>query len=204
MSTIQERLKKVVEKSGYSTREIAQMTGFSKSAVQRYISGTSAKIPITFVSAVARVTSKSAAYIMGWEEELPDGLEPLPPTKQVPLLGAIACGEPILAVENYEGYVSMPDTVSADYALRCKGDSMIGARINDGDIVYIRKQDDVENGEIAAVLIDDEVTLKRVYKTGQAVILQAENPAYPPRILTELSGTVRIIGKAVGFYSDLK
>ena len=204
MSTIQERLKRAVEKSGYSTREIAQMTGFSKSAVQRYISGTSAKIPITFVSAVARVTSKSAAYIMGWEEELPDGLETLPPTKQVPLLGAIACGEPILAVENYEGYVSMPDTVSADYALRCKGDSMIGARINDGDIVYIRKQDDVENGEIAAVLIDDEVTLKRVYKTGQSVILQAENPAYPPRILTELSGTVRIIGKAVGFYSDLK
>ncbi len=130
---------------------------------------------------------------------------PLPETKQVPLLGTIACGEPILANENIEDYVSMPVFINATFALRCKGNSMIGARINDGDIVYIRKQETVENGEIAAVLIDNEATLKRFYKYGDTVVLRAENPDFSELTYkNEEINTIRVLGKAVYFLSTIK
>jgi len=95
--------------------------------------------------------------------------------------------------------------VSVDFALTCIGDSMIGARIMDGDLVYIHQQPEVENGDIAAVLIDDEATLKRVYYYPGRIILQAENPNFPPMVFqgSELDG-VRIIGKAVFFRSAVK
>lgn len=133
-------------------------------------------------------------------------IEPLPKMKKVPLLGTIACGEPITAEENIEDYVNMPENTNGTFALRCKGDSMINARINDGDIVYIKEQPTVENGQIAAVLIDGEATLKRVYyyPEKQTLILKAENTKYDDFIYTgtELEA-VKIIGKAVGFYSFL-
>ena len=130
---------------------------------------------------------------------------PLPKTKRVPLLGTIACGEPILAEENLDGYVAMADEVEADFALRCRGDSMVNARILDGDLVFIRQQPDVENGEIAAVLIGDEATLKRVYKYPEQVVLQPENPKYPPLVYSgEQLQDFRILGKAVAFLSKVK
>lgn len=115
--------------------------------------------------------------------------------KKVPLLGTIAAGTPILADENVEMYVDLDRTVSADFCLRVKGDSMINAKIDDGDVVFIKKQSDVDDGEIAAVLIDDEATLKRVYKMAGKVVLRAENPKYKP---IELNGkeNVIILGKA--------
>ncbi len=126
----------------------------------------------------------------------------MPKTSKVPLVGAIACGEPILAAENIEGEVDVPERIHADFALRCKGDSMINARIHDGDIVYIRQQPAVNNGEIAAVLIGDEATLKRVYVYEDHVVLQPENPSYEPLVyFGEAMSTVRILGKAVGFTS---
>ena len=132
------------------------------------------------------------------------GILPIPRTTKKPLLGTIACGDPILAVENFDGYVDTPEDIHCDFALRCKGDSMIGARIHDGDVVYIRQQDDVENSERAAVIIDEEeVTLKRVYKLSHGMILQAENPAFAP-IQINGSHSARIIGKAVGFTSIIK
>jgi len=132
------------------------------------------------------------------------GVIPTPRMIKKPLLGAIACGDPILAVENLDGYVDTPEGIHCDFALRCKGDSMVGARIHDGDVVYIRLQDDIETGEIAAVIIDEEdVTLKRVYKLDHGMILQAENPAYAP---IQINGghSARIFGKAVGFTSIIK
>lgn len=132
------------------------------------------------------------------------GVIPVPRLVKKPLLGTIACGDPILAIENLDGYVDAPEDIRCSFALRCKGDSMIGARIHDGDVVYIRQQDDVENSEIAAVIIDEEdVTLKRVYKLDHGMILQAENPAYAP-IQINGSHSARIIGKAVGFTSIIK
>ena len=136
-------------------------------------------------------------------------LLPLPKTRTVPRLGTIACGEPILADENIEDYDKAPEGVNCDFTLKCKGDSMVGARINDGDIVYIRQQDEVENGEIAAVLVDDagesDATLKRVYLYENQIVLQAENPKYSPWVYTgEDMNKVRVIGKAVAFLSEVR
>lgn len=132
-------------------------------------------------------------------------IEPLPKMKKIPLLGTIACGEPILAEENFDGLVVCPDGIEADFTLRCKGDSMINARIFDGDLVFIRQQSDVDNGQIAAVLIDNEATLKRIYKQDGKLTLMAENSAYPPFIYSgqELE-YVRILGKAVAFMSAVR
>lgn len=135
---------------------------------------------------------------------LPDNIIPLPKTKMVPLVGTIACGTPILAEENVESMVPMPEHIHADFALRCKGDSMVGARILDNDIVYIRKQETVENGEIAAVLIDNEATLKRFYRYGDTVVLRAENPTFKEiEYRNEELNELKILGKAVYFLSKV-
>lgn len=125
-------------------------------------------------------------------------------TKKIPLLGEVACGKPIIANSDYEVYVDATTDINADFALKARGDSMINARIFDGDIVFIRKQPDVENGEIAAVIIDDEVTLKRVYKRSDSIMLVAENPKYEPLIYTARDCVnINILGKAIAFQSDV-
>lgn len=136
-------------------------------------------------------------------DDLPSNVFPIQ-TKKVPLLGTIAAGVPIYADENFDGYRECTEDIDADFCLKIQGDSMIGARINDGDIVFIRKQPDVDNGEIAAVLIEDEATLKRVYKEKDSLILQAENPRYAPIVYTAESYVeCRIMGKAIAFQSDI-
>lgn len=127
--------------------------------------------------------------------------------KKFPLLGEIACGEPILANEEFELYIESGANIQADFCLKAKGDSMIGARIYDGDIVFIRQQDMVEDGEIAAVIVDDEATLKRVYYDKEAGVLSlfVENPKYRTmRFSGEELDHIRILGKAVAFQSDIK
>lgn len=119
-------------------------------------------------------------------------------------LGKVACGEPIFADEQKETYVDLDSDVRADFVLEAKGDSMINARIYDGDIVFIREQPDVQDGELAVVIIDDEATLKRVYKYDDHISLFSENPKYKPIIVKANEGkTVRIIGKAIGAYITL-
>ncbi len=127
-------------------------------------------------------------------------------TKKLPFLGSIACGEPIFASEDRESYVMVGMDVNADFCLKCKGDSMINARIHDGDIVFIRKQDIVANGEIAAIIIEDEATLKRFYyyKDQNMVILKPENSKYEDIVLMgEQLEKVKVLGKAVAFQSDV-
>lgn len=166
-----------------------------------------ASIPLNYIEACDGDVQRAYKLYRAVEKEnletsLPDNILPMPATYTVPLLGTIACGEPILAAENIEDNVEVPENIHADFALRCKGDSMINARIHDGDIVYIRQQPAVNNGEIAAVLIGDEATLKRVYVYEDHVVLQPENPAYEPLVyFGETMSTVRILGKAVGFTS---
>lgn len=136
---------------------------------------------------------------------IPTGFSPMPEMRKIPLLGNIACGEPILASENLEGEVDIPKEIHADFALRCKGDSMINARIYDGDIVYIRQQPTVEDGEIAAVLIDDEATLKRVRFYDDHIVLEPENPLFRPLAYWEEEmNSIRILGKAVAFTSVVR
>ncbi len=129
----------------------------------------------------------------------------IPEMRKIPLIGSIACGAPILAEEHIEEYIDIPKHIHADFALTCKGDSMINARIFDGDIVYIRQQDTVENGQIAAVLIDGEATLKRVQIYEDHISLEPENPQYRPMVYWgEEMNTVRILGKAVAFTSAIR
>ena len=125
---------------------------------------------------------------------------------KLPFLGSVACGEPIYADEDRESYIMVGTDIHADFCLRCQGDSMINARIHDGDIVFVRKQDIVNNGEIAVVIIDDEATLKRFYyyKEQNMVILRPENNKYQDIVLTgEELEKVKVIGKAVAFQSDV-
>lgn len=136
---------------------------------------------------------------------LPKNIIPLPEMRRIPLLGSIACGAPILAEEHIEDYVDIPKNIHADFALTCKGDSMINARIFDGDTVYIRQQPSVENGEIAAVLIEGDATLKRVRLYEDHVSLEPENPMYKPLVYWGSDmNNVHILGKAIAFTSAIK
>ena len=198
----------------FTLEDLAKKVGTSKQTIQRYETGVIANIPSDKIESLANALQTTPAFLMGWEDSTEDtaksqytdlGIIPLPQTKKLPLLGTIACGEPILADENVEDYIDTPNDISATFCLRCKGDSMINARIYDGDIVYIREQPDVENGEIAAVLIDDEATLKRVYKYDSKIVLQPENPIYEPLVfVNEEINNIRILGKAVAFTSAVR
>lgn len=128
-----------------------------------------------------------------------DGIIPLEKAKRIPILGRIACGEPIFADENYEGYFIADSSIKASFALKAKGDSMIDANINDGDLVLLRKDFEFVNGNIYAVLIDDEATLKRVYKTGNTYTLNPANVNYQPIVLTD-NEEAMILGEMVGVY----
>lgn len=123
----------------------------------------------------------------------------VPATHLVPVLGNISCGTPILAEQNIERMMAVPDQIQCNYILQCHGDSMIDAGINDGDLVYVRSQPDVEDGEIAVVLIGEEATLKRVYHFDTFVQLVACNPKYAPMVVTARDDSVRIEGKAVAY-----
>lgn len=122
--------------------------------------------------------------------------------RKIPLIGTIAAGTPIEAIENIEDYFNIDSKIKADYALRIKGDSMINVNILDGDIVFIRKQSCVDNGEIGAILVDGEATLKRFYKMDGHVVLQAENPNYQPMIVEY--GEVIVLGKMVASLREYK
>lgn len=203
------RLKHIIENSGLSYVELEKKTGISKSALQRYATGSTKKIPVDVIQAISKAVNVSSAWVMGWDDNiniLPERFMPLPKTNKIPRLGVISCGDPINSEENFDGYDDVPEHIVCDFTLKCEGDSMTGARINDGDIVYIRQQSTVENGQIAAALIDGtEKLLKRVYINDDSIILQAENPAYPPRVFSkEDMNRVSIIGRAVGFTSVLK
>ena len=195
---------------GMSQDDLAKRTGYtSRSSIAKIESG-KVDLPQTKIKLFADALSTTPAELMGWDDtkesimSIPN-IIPLPSTKKVPLLGKIACGSPITAEENIEDYVDVPDFTHADFALTCQGDSMINARVMDGDIVYIRLQPEVENGEIAAVLIDGEATLKRVYYQKGKIILQPENNNYPPLIYEKDEILdVRILGKATYFLSKMK
>lgn len=202
------RIKRRREELGLTQEELATKMGYkSRSSINKIEMGEN-DIPQSKIVQFAAALDTTPAYLMGWEDTpspVASNIIPVPKTYKVPLLGTIACGEPILAVENMDGKVDVPESIHADFALRCKGDSMINARIYDGDIVYIRKQDTVENGEIAAVLIGDEATLKRVKALEDRIILEPANPMYDPLVYrSSETEEVRILGKAVAFTSFVR
>ncbi len=191
-------------------RQLADALGLSESTVGMYERG-HREPDFETLEAIADYFNVDMDYLTGrsstprkytFHPSAPSNIIPLPVSSRIPLLGTIACGEPILAEENLDGEVDLPEHIHADFALRCQGDSMINARIFDGDIVYIRQQESVEDGQIAAVLIEDEATLKRVHFFEDHVVLAPENPTFRPLVYWgEEMNSVRILGLAVGFTS---
>lgn len=210
MATLYDRIKSRRTELGLTVEELAHKMGYKdKSSISKIENG-KADIPQSKIAAFADALETTTAYLMGWEEQptpkptspapIPPGFIPMPKMKKVPLIGAIACGDPITALQNREGDVDVPENVRCDFALKCHGDSMVGAGIHDGDVVYIHIQPEVENGEIAAVRIGDEATLKRVYYSGDTLTLMPANAAYAPLVYTgETLNEVKIEGRAVGW-----
>lgn len=210
-------IKEYRREHGYSMDQFAKMSGLSKayiSILERNVNPVNNKpvIPsLETIKAVAQAINMDFNDVIAVldgnqpvslkdEPEIPPGFEPKPKMKKIPLIGSIACGDPITAMQNREGEIDAPEDMRCDFALRCKGDSMVGAGIHDGDAVYIRIQPEVENGEIAAVRIGDEATLKRVYLHLDYIELRPENSAYESIIRRrEDMNDVQIEGKAVGY-----
>ena len=196
------------ERLGLSQDELAKRLGYKDRSTIAKIENNVNDITQSKIKAIADVLQTTPAALMGWESSatsLPNNIVPLPEMERIPLLGAIACGKPILADEHIEEFVNIPKHIHANFALTCKGDSMINARIFDGDIVYIRQQDMVDNGDIAAVLIDGEATLKRFRLLPDRIILEPENPLYDPLVYRgEEMNDVRVLGKAVAFTSAIR
>lgn len=205
LAELGQRIKEKRIEQDMSQEQLAQKVGYkSRSSINKIELGKS-DISQTMIKMIATALNTTPSYIMGWESDMPSNILPLPQTRLVPMLGAIACGEPVLAEQNIEAYVNVNADIPADFALKCKGDSMINARIFDGDIVYIRRQSDVDDGEIAAVLIDTEATLKRVRRYPGKLVLSPCNPLYDDLIYTaEQLDSVRILGKAVAFTSTIR
>lgn len=203
--SIAENIKKLRQDHGLSQAEFGKIAGVSDKAVSTWEIGV--KIPrMGAVEKIARYFNipKSAILDDAEVDHVPSGFIPVPDMVSVPLIGSIACGTPILAEENIKQYIGIPAAWRADFALECHGDSM-APKICDGDIVCIRKQSEVETGQIAAVRIGEEATLKHFYRQGDVVQLIAENSAVcPPMIYSGWQlAEIQIEGLAVGFCRGL-
>lgn len=207
MSTIYERIRARRIELGLTVEELAKKMGYKdKSSISKIENG-KADIPQSKVIAFARALNTTTAYLMGIdtakEISIPAGFQPLPKRDRIPRVGQIACGTPILAEENVEAYDEVPSDWHADFTLLCQGDGM-EPKIKDGDVVAIHSQPMVENGEVAAVLIDGEATLKRVFLFDDHIELRAENPTFPTILrIGEDMNTITIEGKAVGLCRKL-
>lgn len=206
-------LKALRSQHDLTQRQLAEALGLSESTVGMYERG-HREPDFETLESIADYFNVDMDYLTGrsdiprkytFQPPIPSNVVSLPHMSRVPLLGTIACGEPILAEENLEGKVDLPEQIHADFALRCQGDSMINARIFDGDIVYIHQQDTVEDGQIAAVLIEDEATLKRVHFFDDHIVLAPENPTFRPLVYWgEEMNWVLILGLAVAFTSTVR
>lgn len=211
--TIGERIKATRKRERISQVELAEKTHTLKQTLYKYENNIITNIPSDKVEAIAHVLDVSPAYLMGWEDEpqIAPNLIDITTHKRrkYKVYGAVACGDAIVAEDN-ETFEF--DDIGADFALRCKGDSMINARIYDGDLVFIREceLEDIRNGEIAAVRLDHygDCTLKKVfYDSGRhRLTLMPCNPDYEPIILEgkDLNDDdFKVLGKAVAFVATI-
>ena len=179
--TTGERIKLQRKKLSMSAEQLAEKVNLSPATIYRYEKGDIEKVPADILKKIARALNSSPAYLMGWEPDskspIPAGFQPLPKRDRIPRVGQIACGTPILAEENVEAYDEVPSDWHADFTLLCQG---------------------------AAVLIDGEATLKRVFLFDDHIELRAENPTFPTILrIGEDMNTITIEGKAVGLCRKL-
>lgn len=204
------RLNELLKQNGISRKQFSEDVQINKNQVKRW-EDNNAVPNRTTLTVIANYFGVSVAYLKGeTDDPTPEnafdhfsisGIMPVK-RKKLPILGSVACGEPIWAEEEYQGYISVNDDIKADFCLLAKGDSMIDAGIKDGSIILVKSQPTVDNGQIAVVLIENEATLKRIYfdEANKSLILNPANPAYTPIIINAeqlRSGQVKILGKAV-------
>lgn len=207
MNTLGDRIRILREKKKLTQEELGKLIGVQRAAINKYESGAVVNLKRSTIAKLAQVLDTAPSYLMFGENPRPDNAIAFPATAPVPVVGKIACGEPITAEQNIEGTFQAPISMKATFCLKCKGDSMVEAGIFDGDIVFIREQPEVENGQIAAVQIEDDAdqpsemfaTLKKVYHTGDTLLLMPMNGKLKVK---EFKGEdikrVRILGKYVG------
>ena len=205
---------------GLTQTELAHRLGYSDKSMIAKIEGGKVDLPQSKIMAFAEALHTSASALMGWDDtpapvyskralpEIPpyDGIFPIA-VKRLPVLGYVSCGNPIFMNEEREVYVEVGTNIAAHFILIARGDSMINARIHEGDLVFIQSTPQVENGQIAVVAIGDEATLKRFYyyPETQQICLQSENPAYAPMIFTgQQLEDIRVLGRAIAFQSDVR
>ena len=186
--------------NGYTQQDIANLLNVTKSAVSKWESGGVEQMGRSTIQKLSQILDIPPYVIV--TGEYPEEEQVSKRFTSVPLLGSIAAGSPILAEQNIEDYFNLDKKIKADFCLRIKGDSMININIMDGDIVFIKKQEDLENGEVGAVLVEDSATLKRFYRMNGEVYLQAENPAYKPIVVS--GGEVMVLGKMVASLRQYK
>lgn len=203
MNMISKKILEIILEKGISYGELSERTGIPKSALQRYATGQTEKIPIDRLQIIASALDTTPEYLMGWSapvSNLPDNIFPLPRMKKWKVIGGTACGSPIHH-EIEEETILAPADIDADRVFRCVGDSMIGAHIFDGDLVFIKTGEYVEDGKIGVVRIGDEYSLKRIYRGADYLELRSENPAYSPIVIRGDQENAEIVGKAVHFLS---
>ena len=212
-ATFAQRLQAAIDLRGMSKAELAEKSGVSKSSITHYVKGDwEGKQKVVY--ALSEALNVSEAWLMGWDvpmerhplapAPIPPGFQPMPEMSAVPLVGSIACGTPILAEQNIEARIGVPALWQADFALTCHGNSM-SPTMCDGDIVCIRCQPEVDQGQIAAVRIGSEATLEHFHRQGSSVMLIADNAAVcPPMVYTGPQlDELHIEGRAVGLCRGL-
>ena len=196
--TIGEKIKKLRLDNNMTLEELGGKVGVSKQSLFKYENGIVTNIPLDRIEKLGKVLGVDPSELVGWSNVKEVKLDIHP--RKIPILGKIAAGTPILAVENHEDYFDTSEFINADFALQIQGDSMIGSRIYDGDIVFLKKQSFIDNGQIGAFLIDGEATLKIFNKQNNTVMLLSSNPNYSPIILNPEKENI-ILGKLIGVYS---
>ena len=204
--TIGDRIRSRRLKLGLSVDEVANRIGKNRATVYRYESSDIEDLPTSVLEPLAKALSTTPAYLMGWKEQT-NAAQPefVPveynPTHKIPVLGRINAGLPLYAEENIEEYIYTELNGGNEYfGLRVEGDSMNAARICEGDIIVVRKQEQVEDGEIAVVMVGDEdATVKRFHRNGRKVMLspQSFNPAHKVQVYDLKETSIRIVGKVV-------
>lgn len=186
---------------GLTMKELSEQVGVSEATISRWESGEISNMKHKGIISLSNILGIEPNILMGWDQELESvpGIISLNKAKRIPIMGTIACGNPIWAEENYDGFFIADSSIKADFIVKAKGDSMIDADIHDGDLVFLKQTSDVDNGKIAAVMIDNEATLKKILKAEDIVVLQPCNNKYDPIILTSDSNAM-ILGEMVGVY----
>ncbi|AVM42853.1 helix-turn-helix domain-containing protein [Fastidiosipila sanguinis] len=225
MATFGEKIKAIRFHLGFTQDELAKKLDVTKQVISKYenqqasprldtVSEFAEKlnIELTFLindtyTVEQTINALNRTAVVNFTNSLPSNIIPINKARRIPILGSVACGTPTFAEENIEDYFVTNDIIKADFCLYAKGDSMIEADINDGDLVFVRKTPAVDNGKIAVVLIGEETTLKRVYKTEDSLILHAENRTYQPLIYTEKDckiENIMVLGEMIGIYKNIK